>query len=180
MYLTDECDATAVAVQLAQPFTFEDACDFATPPAQGLVVLQRPFDTFDAFTEDFYEDPGPGILAELAPEHKKGYFRHAAQLVAAGVDHTKTWAPKTSKDGSHPHTNPTLTRDQFLSLPRSTRDFVRHHNKPEAKVNRWEAPNAKAAKQGWVDLNDRDRAKGHNVPKDNPSRAHIAAHYNHN
>ena len=57
MYLTDECDATAVAVQLAQPFAFEDACDFATPPAQGLVVSQRPFDTFNGYADDFYEDP---------------------------------------------------------------------------------------------------------------------------
>ncbi|KAK3269902.1 hypothetical protein CYMTET_21676 [Cymbomonas tetramitiformis] len=119
----------------------------------------------------------PEIMAELAPEHKKGYFRHAAQLVAAGVDHSKTWAPKTAKDGSHPHTVPTLTKDQFLSLPRSTRDFVRHHSKPEEKRAQWDVLNAKAAKQGWIDSNDRARAKGHNVPRDNPSRAHIQSHY---
>ena len=60
MFLTDECDATAVTAQLAQPLTSEIACDFATPTAQGLVVSQHALDAYDAFTEDFYEDPGPG------------------------------------------------------------------------------------------------------------------------
>ncbi len=60
MCAIEECDATAVTVQLAQPLTLEHACDFATPPAQGLVVSQHAYDAFDAFPEDFYEDPGPG------------------------------------------------------------------------------------------------------------------------
>ncbi|KAK3234279.1 hypothetical protein CYMTET_55462 [Cymbomonas tetramitiformis] len=60
MYYVEECDATAVTAQLAQPSAYEHACDFATPPAQGLVVSQHAYDVFDAFPEDFYEDPGPG------------------------------------------------------------------------------------------------------------------------
>ncbi|KAK3286789.1 hypothetical protein CYMTET_5672 [Cymbomonas tetramitiformis] len=60
MFLTDECDATAVTAQLAQPLTSEIACDFATPPAQGLVVSQYDILDYDTFTENFYEDPGPG------------------------------------------------------------------------------------------------------------------------
>jgi len=60
MCIIEESDATAVTVQLAQPLTFEHACGFATPPTQGLVVSQHAYDAYDAFTEDFYEDPGPG------------------------------------------------------------------------------------------------------------------------
>ncbi|KAK3252620.1 hypothetical protein CYMTET_38081 [Cymbomonas tetramitiformis] len=35
MCVIEECDATAVDVQLAQPLAYEHACGFATPPAQG-------------------------------------------------------------------------------------------------------------------------------------------------
>ena len=39
---------------------YEIDFDSATPPAQGLVVSQYDIVAFDAATEDFYEDPGPG------------------------------------------------------------------------------------------------------------------------
>ena len=58
MAYVEECDATAATAQLAQPFAYEDACIFAAPPAQGLVVPQHPY-TFDDYPVDFYEDPRP-------------------------------------------------------------------------------------------------------------------------
>ncbi|KAK3277581.1 hypothetical protein CYMTET_14422 [Cymbomonas tetramitiformis] len=60
VFLTDDCDATAVTAQLAQPLTYAIDYDVATPPAQGLVVSQHDILAYDASTEDFYEDPGPG------------------------------------------------------------------------------------------------------------------------
>ncbi|KAK3290082.1 hypothetical protein CYMTET_2550 [Cymbomonas tetramitiformis] len=60
LFLTDECDATVVAAQFAQPLHTEIDFDVATPPAQGLVVSPYEIVGFDAATEDFYEDPGPG------------------------------------------------------------------------------------------------------------------------
>ena len=60
MCVFEECDATAVTAQLAQPFAYEDAYVFAAPPAQGLVVPQHPYDTFEDYPVDFDEDPGPG------------------------------------------------------------------------------------------------------------------------
>eukprot|EP00241_Pyramimonas_parkeae_P012624 CAMPEP_0114231922 /NCGR_PEP_ID=MMETSP0058-20121206/4321_1 /TAXON_ID=36894 /ORGANISM="Pyramimonas parkeae, CCMP726" /LENGTH=277 /DNA_ID=CAMNT_0001343341 /DNA_START=123 /DNA_END=956 /DNA_ORIENTATION=+ len=96
-------------------------------------------------------------LHELAPESRRGYFKHVDQLARVGLPKHQLGANKGEK------AIPDLTPEQHASLPRSTREYITHQHKiaehPD-KVARWEALNANAARKGWLDRNDVARRRG--------------------
>ncbi|KAK3267972.1 hypothetical protein CYMTET_23501 [Cymbomonas tetramitiformis] len=90
VFLTDECDATVVAAQFAQPLHHEIDFDTATPPAQGLVVSQHGIVAFDAATEDFYEDPGPD-RSEIETNKNFEYGRAWCDYAEGSLTVVTTW-----------------------------------------------------------------------------------------
>jgi len=116
------------------------------------------------------------VLHQLAPEHKRQYFKHVDQLARAGLHKHQLTAPAATDREDHPATIPKMTKEQHASLPHSTRDYIRHqgklHSEPD-KVARWEALNAKAVNKGWMDSNQRARNKGYHVD-DSVTRRHVS------